>query len=135
MLRIFFALFLALHGLVHLLYLGQSRRIFELQPGLVWPDGSWAFSRLFGDEATRLLAGVLLVLAALGFVAGGIGLFLQQGWWRPVTVTVAVFSTVVYLLLWDGGWQRLDDKGGVGLLINVALIVALLVLQWPDVGS
>jgi hypothetical protein len=135
MLRIIFALFLVLHGLVHLLYLGQSRQIFELQPGLVWPDGSWAFSRLLGNEATRLLAGVLLVLATIGFVAGGIGLFLQQGWWHLVTVTVTVFSAVVYLLLWDGGWQRLDDKGGVGLLINVALIVALLVFRWPDFGS
>ena len=40
MLKIFFAVFLILHGLVHLLYLGQSAGTFELQPGLNWPDGS-----------------------------------------------------------------------------------------------
>lgn len=76
-------IFLVLHGLVHLLYFGQSRRLFELRPKMVWPDGSWAFSKLVGDtrsspvdETTRLLASVALVLAAIGFMAGGLGLFI-----------------------------------------------------------
>jgi hypothetical protein len=30
-------IFLILHGLVHLLYYGQSARRFELAPGLTWP--------------------------------------------------------------------------------------------------
>jgi len=31
------------------------------------------------------------------------------------------------------GWQvqALNDKGGIGLLINLALVVAVLVLKWP----
>ena len=41
-------LFLFLHGMVHLLYAGHSLRLFELRPGLSWPDSSWAFSRLGG---------------------------------------------------------------------------------------
>jgi hypothetical protein len=41
-------IFLVLHGLVHLLYFGQSARYFELKPGMTWPDGAWAFSRLLG---------------------------------------------------------------------------------------
>lgn len=134
MLRIIVVLFLVLHGLVHLLYLGQSRRLFELQPGMVWPDGSWAFSRLIGDEATRALTAILLLFAALAFVAGGAGIVAQQGWWRPVTVGAAVFSAVIFVLLWDGGWQRLDDKGAVALLINLAVVVAVFVFRWPDFG-
>jgi hypothetical protein len=132
MFRIIFAVFIVLHGLVHLLYFGQSARYFELQPGMVWPDGAWVFSRLLGNETTRLLANVLLVLTAVGFVAGGAGIFLRQDWWRPVIVGVSVFSSVLYLLLWDGGWQNLDDKGGVGLLINVALLTAVLLFQLPQ---
>lgn len=132
MLRIIFGVFIVLHGLVHLLYFGQSRRVFELQPGMVWPDGAWAFSRLLGDEPTRLLASISLVLAAVGFVVGGAGIFLRQGWWRPVVVGVSIFSSVLYVLFWDGGWQDLDDKGGVGLLINVALLTAVLIFQWPQ---
>jgi hypothetical protein len=128
------SIFLALHGLVHLLYLGQSHRLFELQDGMVWPDGSWAFSRLFGDGATRWLATIACGLAAVGFVAGGIGILARQSWWRPVVVGAAAFSSVVYILFWNGKMQRLDNQGGIGLLINIAILVAVLILRWPNFG-
>jgi len=131
MISIVFAVFLILHGLVHMLYFGQSDRYFELQPGMVWPDGSWAFSRLLGDAGARNLASVLLVLATIGFVAVGVGIFAKQAWWRPVVIITAIFSSIVYLLFWDGGFQHLDNKGGVGILINLAILAALLIFQWP----
>ena len=53
MLAIIMGIFFVLHGLVHLLYAGQSRRLFELRPKMVWPDGSWAFSQLLGDEIDK----------------------------------------------------------------------------------
>jgi hypothetical protein len=132
MIRIIFGLFLVLHGFVHLLYFGQSARYFELQPGMVWPDGAWAFSKLLGDGSTRTLASIFLVLAALGFVAGGAGILLKQAWWRPVIISVAAFSAVIYLLLWDGALQNLDDKGLIAILINAAILAALLLFQWPN---
>jgi hypothetical protein len=134
MLRFIVALFFVLHGLVHLLYCGQSQRFLELQPGMVWPDGSWAFSKMLGDERTRLLATIFLVLAAVGFVAGGAGLFARQAWWRPVVVGAAAFSAIIFVLLWDGGWQNLNDKGVFALLINAAILTVVLVFQWPDFG-
>jgi hypothetical protein len=134
MFRIIFGVFIVLHGLVHLLYFGQSARYFELQPEMIWPDGSWAFSRLLGDEATRILASISYVLAAIGFVAGGIGILVRQAWWRPVVVGSAAFSAVIIVLFWDGVAQMLDDKGGIGLLINIAILAALLVLRWPHLG-
>jgi hypothetical protein len=134
MFRIILGVFIVLHGLVHLLYFGQSARYFELQPGMVWPDGSWAFSRLLGDEATRILASISCVLAAIGFVAGGIGILVRQAWWRPVVVGSAAFSAVIIVLFWDGVVQNLDDKGLIGFLINIAILVALLILRWPSAG-
>ena len=134
MISILFAVFLILHGLVHMLYFGQSARFFELQPGMAWPDGSWALSRLLGDAVTRNLASILLVLAAIGFVISGIGLFAKQAWWRPTIIAVAIFSSVIYLLFWDAGWSHLDNKGGVGILINLAILVVLLVFRWPNIG-
>jgi hypothetical protein len=131
MLRFAIGVFMVLHGLVHLLYFGQSARLFELQPGMVWPDGAWTFSKLLGDAATRNLANVACVLAAIGFVAGGIGIFVSQAWWRPVVVASAAFSAVLFILFWDGKAQMLDDKGGIGLLINLAILVSLLALRWP----
>ncbi len=125
---------MVLHGLVHLLYFGHSQRLFELQPGLLWPDGSWAFSKIIGDKPARMLAGVSCVLAVIGFVAGGIAIFAELAWWQPVVVGSAVLSAVVFILFWDGKRQMLDGKGLFAILINTAILVAVLVLQWPDLG-
>ena len=134
MLQFIFGGFIVPHGLVHLLYAGQSARRFELKPGMVWPDGSWAFSRLLGDEATRNLASIALILAAMGLVVGGIGILVSQAWWRPVVVGAAALSAVVYSLFWNGRLQNLDGQGMVGLLIDIAILVAVLILQWPQLG-
>ncbi len=134
LLRFIIGIFFVLHGLVHLLYFGQSQRFFELRPGMVWPDGSWAFSRLFSDKATRLLASISCIVAATGLVASGIGLFLRQAWWNPIVVGSAVFSAAIFILFWDGKMQGLDNKGGIGILIDIAILIALLIFQWPDVG-
>lgn len=132
MIRILFGAFIVLHGLVHILYFGQSARYFELQPGMVWPAGSWVFSRSLGDAVTRNIASISLIMATFGFVAGGVGIFLEQAWWQPVVVSAAAFSTAIYILLWDGVMQSLDNKGGVGILINLVILVALLIFRWPN---
>jgi hypothetical protein len=127
-------LFIALHGLVHLLYVAHSQRLIELQPGLAWPDGSWAFSRPLGDETTRLFASIAYVLAAIAFVVSGAGLFLRQAWWRPLVAGAAAFSSVVIVLFWDGKLQQLDNQGLLGLLINMAILAAVLIVGWPPAG-
>lgn len=128
MLEFILGLFIVWHGLVHLLYLGQSARRFELKPGMVWPDGSWVFSQRLGDESTRNLASVSCGLTAIGFIVGGAGLLLSQIWWRPIVAISAVFSAVLFILFWNGKAQKLDAQGGVGLLIDLALLLAALVL-------
>jgi hypothetical protein len=117
-------IFFILHALVHLLYAGQALRFFELRPGLTWPDGSWLFSNLLGDPATRRLAAGALTLAALGFLAAGLGVFLGAGWRQTVTLGAAALSIAVYLLFWDGRFHHLPDQGAVGILINVAILAA-----------
>ena len=124
-------IFLILHGLVHLLYFGQSARLFELQAGMTWPDGSWAFTRIFGNGSTRVLASVACVLAAIGFLVGSIGLFTTQAWWYPVVVGSAAFSSIIFILFWDGQMQALANKGLFGILINLGILVALVVFNWP----
>ena len=131
MLQLIFGVFLVLHGLVHLLYFGQSARRFELRPDMTWPDGSWAFSRLLGDKATRNLASISCIVAAIGFVAGGAGVLISQAWWRPIVVAAAIFSSVAFLLFWDGKLRQLADQGAIAILINLAMLVAVLVLKWP----
>ena len=134
MLRYMIGVFIVLHGLVHLLYFGQSRRLFELQPGMTWPDRSWAFSRLLGEEATRWLAGIACILAAIGFIVGSAAILLGQAWWRPVIVGAAAFSASVFFFFWNGKAQNLSQQGAIAILINLAILVYVLVLQWPDLG-
>lgn len=128
MITIIFGVFLILHGLVHLLYFGHSAGFFELQPGLVWPNGSWAFSKLLGSATTRTLAGGMLILAALVFVIAGVAVLAKLSWGRPVTIIAASFSSLLYLLMWDGSFQQLPDKGFVGILINLAVIALTFIL-------
>jgi hypothetical protein len=135
MLRFIFGAFIVLHGLVHLLYLGHSRRLFELQAGLLWPDGSWAFSSLVGDDTTRGLASMACALAAIGFVAGGVGLLVTQAWWRLVVAAAAVLSAVLYILFWDGELSKLHDKGGIGVLIDLAVLVVVLTPGWAAIAA
>jgi CHASE2 domain-containing sensor protein len=126
--------FIVVHGLVHLLYFAQSRRLVELQPGMVWPADSWAFSTLLVEGGTRFLASIACVVAAVGFAVGGTAIFARQAWWRPVVVGAAGFSAAVVVLFWDGKLQRLSDQGGIALLINRAILAAVLILRWPDFG-
>ena len=102
MLKILPGLFFILHGLVHLLSIGQSRRFFEIKPGMVWPDGSWVFSKLFTDGTSRMPASIACLLASTGFVAGGIGLLAGYDWWAPVVGGSAIFSSLVTLLFGMG---------------------------------
>lgn len=78
MIRILFGVFIILHGLVHLLYMGQSNRYFELQPGMLWPDGSWALSGFFQNVNIRTLASISMILAALTLAVGSMGMPLHQ---------------------------------------------------------
>jgi hypothetical protein len=130
-LQFIFGVFLVLHGLVHLLYAGQSARRFELRPGLTWPDGSWVFAKLLGDVTTRTLASIACLIAAIGFIASGAGVLFSLTWWRPVIVAIAIFSSAAYVLFWDGKLRALPDQGAVAILINVAILIAVLVFQWP----
>ncbi len=127
MIRTIAGIFMLLHGMVHFLYVGQSARFFELKPGMVWPDGAWAFSKLLGNEVTRTLASIVLVLAGLGLLAGGAGILLKQAWWRPVIIGVAVFSSLIFALFWDGKMQNLDGKGFVAILINAAILAVVMI--------
>jgi hypothetical protein len=125
-------IFIILHGLVHLWYFTLSRRLVEFKPEMGWSGRSWILTNPLGDSTTRTLAGALYVLAAIIFAISGIGILIHTEWWRPVLTSAAVFSSAVIILFWDGGLQRIVEKGLLGLFINVMILVALLLLKWPS---
>ena len=131
MIKAIAGVFLILHGLVHLFYMGQAARLFDLQAGMSWPDGSWAFSKLLGDSGTRTLAVIFCIAAAIGFVIAGAGIFFGQSWWRTAVAVAATLSIVLYILFWNGRLQHLDYQGGIGILISAAILAAVFVFRWP----
>jgi hypothetical protein len=125
--------FLWLHGFVHLLYFGHSQKLFELQPGLMWPVNSWLFSRLLDGEKTRLIASAFMLISAMVFMFAGTGLFLKQTWWRAIFIFAIAFSSLAYLILWNGKLEQLPDQGLVGIIINLSLLFFILILKWPNI--
>ncbi len=132
---IIFGIFIILHGLVHLLYFGHTARFFELKPGMTWPGDSWVFSSVLGEAPTRFLVSMFLVLAGFGFIASGIGLLLDLAWWRALIITVAIISALIFIIFWNGKRHNLDGQGGIGILIDLWLLVMVILVHWPIVSA
>ncbi|MGC9523245.1 MAG: hypothetical protein ACP5HG_15345 [Anaerolineae bacterium] len=132
MLRTLFAIFVILHGLVHLWFVVLSQELIEVKPEMGWTPYSWLFTRVIGDAATRWLATVLSVLLALTFLVSGIGLLAGAAWWRAPMIVAAAVSAALIAVYWDGGTRLLVEKGLVGFLIDVGILIALLVVNWPS---
>ncbi len=129
MVRILLGAFIVLHGLVHMWYFTLSRGLVEFQPEMGWSGRSWIFTNLLGDSATRGLASALYVVASLALAVSGIAVTIRVSWSRPLLAASAIFSSAVILLFWDGRMEMLAQKGLVGLLLNAAILVALILLR------
>ena len=129
MVHILLSIFVLLHGVVHLLYFGQSMRFFKLQSELTWPDGSWILDKLAKDRTIRNLGGILMIVSSALFFVGSFALFFNHYWHRPVLFVASVFSSLIYTILWDGKYQKLPDKGFIGVLINLAIIAGVFIFD------
>ena len=119
-------------GLVHLAYFGQSQGVWTLQTGAAWPQGSWVVANLLDARTARLVASGASFLAALGYLFGGLGMFAEGRSWRLLVGGAGMLSTTMFVMYWDGGMQHLNDQGGIVVLANLAVMVAVLILRWPD---
>ncbi|MEK6481894.1 hypothetical protein WJR50_30405 [Catalinimonas sp. 4WD22] len=119
------AIFIILHGLVHLLYFGQSQRYFELKPGLQWPDRSWFLSRIQSEKMNRLQAGVFCIIGAIVLVISGFSLWWGKVWWTNITIIGLLFSSFIFLLFWNGKLKNLAEQGAYALLINLVILIVI----------
>lgn len=76
-----------------------------------------------------ILASVAYVLVAPGFAVGGLGYGIRADWWEEDVNGAAVLSAVTIVVLWDGQFDLLVEKGAVGVLIDVAILVAVVALR------
>ena len=123
MIRTLISVFLILHGIFHFWYVAVSLRLFEYKSWMGWSGESWLLTSRIGDGGTRAIAAVLYSLAAIGFMASGVGLLMQESWFRLVLVGSVVFSLIATLLFWDG---KNSTMMFVEILILGVLIIAFL---------
>lgn len=125
MIPILAGIFLILHGLVHLWYVVLAYQLVEFQPDMGWTGKSWILSSFLNEKVVRSAAGALFALAALAFVFSGIGFLANAGWARPLILLSAILSSLVILIFWDGSSKLLVQKGILGFLINVVILLVL----------
>lgn len=126
MLNIALGIFIVLHGLVHLWYVTLSARLVEFQPQMGWTGASWLLPGTLEASVGRPLAAVLFAAATTAFAVSGASILAGADWTRPLLLAAAVVSSIALLMFWDGGSSMLVEKGVLGLIINAAIIAALL---------
>lgn len=110
MIQTLFALFLILHGIVHLLG-------FIVPWRLALPDAHTTTvlgGRVELGEGGIRLYGLLWLAAAALYALAGLGLLFGASWWLPLTIGVTLFSVLLCL-------SGLPDTA-FGLIINLFLL-------------
>lgn len=126
MLHWIYAIFILLHGLVHMLYIALAQRWIEPLPKSGdFSGSSWLFTRFLGEQGTRTLGTVAFSLVTLMFVITAVGLAFGQAWSPSWLAASAIASSLTVGLMWDGRLQALDEKGFIGVLINIVLLTGL----------
>jgi hypothetical protein len=113
--RFLFIAFLIAHGAIHLaIWIPQPKPDAPFDAGRSW---------LLGNQ--RQLAMVLAVAIAVVLVVAGIGLWAQADWWRTAAVVGLVGSFGLMIVFFHPWFIPIQ-------VINAALILALLWLDWPS---
>lgn len=126
MFKVFVGIFVILHGLVHLWYFTLSQRLVEFKPAMGWSGESWLLKNFLEESTVRSLASVFFVLITALFVISGVGILLNTGWYRLIIVASSLLSLFVLLLFWDGNINQLVEKGIIGFLINIVILIAII---------
>jgi len=133
MLRIILGVFIIAHGLVHtILAIAPNPADPEAKPGAFFTtvERSWLLPQLGLSTSAVQWIGVILVAAStVGFVLAGVGILGVPGLvtvWRTVAIISACSSLLLLIIFWHP-WLP------IGVLIDIAILVALLWVKWPPV--
>jgi hypothetical protein len=133
MLHIIVGVFLILHGAVHIWYVAMARGLISADADTIWNGRSWLFTRTLGDQVTMMLATIVHSITTLLFIVAGVGLVAQQDWWATWAVAGAILSIAGIVGFWDGKPDHPIEKGLLGIIIDVAILVAVLYFEWPSI--
>ncbi len=114
------ALFVLLHGLIHLMGAAVYWQLAEIE-GLPYKtsilNGRWDL----GEAGIQWFGG-LWALCALGFTLATVGFLLSpRGWWRFAMLAAAVLSLLIVLLDWPAA--------AAGIAVNLMILGGLWLLR------
>jgi len=126
--RVAAAIFIAMHGLGHIIWLFTT----WIQPALGKEGRAEleAHRRHFLVEPKSLMGkgiGVLSVVVLIGFLATAWGTWTETQWWPALLIGSATLSMLVVLSIWNP-IMRLSIRA---LLANIALVAATL-MPWGE---
>jgi hypothetical protein len=130
-LRIVIGIAVVAHGVGHVLFMPPLNGVLRLDSN----GHSWLLGGILSDGGTAILASVLASLAGVAFVATGVGIVLQTGWWRQLAILASVVSIVLVAAMWNG---VPTSSAAFALAFDVVVLLALLVAHWPapeSIGS
>ena len=127
-LRWVLGILLIAHGIGHVLFMPLLNGVMRLGT-----DGrSWVMSPVLGDGVTGVLASVMAGIAAVAFVAAGVGIVVQAPWWRTLAIGASLLSILVVVAMWNGVPM---GSSAFALAFDVVVLAALLVVHWPSVET
>jgi hypothetical protein len=121
-------LFLVAHGIAHVWSISLSQGWASINEAN-WAARSWILSGLLSDQVVRTLSTLAYSLSLIGFVAAGGLILLGYAWGKMLIVPTAILSALTIIVFWDGRLTMLTEKGVIGLVINIALIVYVVFLS------
>jgi hypothetical protein len=83
------------------------------------------------ERQIRLIGGMIWAPVGAGFIVSALGFFgiiVPASWWRPAALIFAVIS-LIGLLIFGRSWPIFNFIGASAM--NIAVLVALLWLDWP----
>ena len=116
MLHTIIAIILILHGLIHLIGFVVNWKLVTIED-IPYKNSIVAGKIRVGGVGIRVI-GVLWLLAAIGFVVAGIGLFVMAPWWLTLTFWMSLFS----LALCIAGWPEAQFGAYTNMIILVYLL-------------
>lgn len=123
LLKIISGVFIILHGMVHFWYVVLAAKLVEYKSEMGWTGNSWLLDAVIPPSIIRIIAVLLYTLAAIVFIINAVALLLGKAWWSNGLLIAAVISTLTILLFFDGNGQMLVQKGLIGVIINLAIIL------------
>ena len=124
MIKTLFGLFLIAHGLVHFLYASILMGLLNPEKaGIPWSGKSWIFSNFFGKNSLDKIGSIFYIGVIIFFVISGFLYLFNSNISSQMIVISSILSTIAIFLYWDGSFNKLIEKGLIGIIINIGLII------------